>query len=189
MLCFSWSIAISTCNPLSHAIRLFYIRTSSLSGTHRQSQSDDGGMRWRFAVFLQTKAPNCDDMAPLDLRHYWGQSWEEPCNLQDLLVHRFFPYLPQWRYAATQSLPGVTVAFSGELNRALCHKHWCILIGPCARKHTHSYNSLHAQLCSHTHTHTHTHTPLMPPVVPSSHGTQQVWGGLGGGGGVVGLQS
>lgn len=131
MLCFSWSISISTCNPFSHSCPLFYVHTHAhtgyLLGTHTHTSSWTAPSRgmmvgWDgdslFFFFWKTKAPNCSDMAPLDLRHYWGQSWEEPCNLQDLLVHRFFPYLLHWKYAATQSLTGVTVAFSGELNRA-----------------------------------------------------------------------
>lgn len=68
--------------------------------------------------FLLIKSPNNSDIARMDLRHYWGQSQEEPCNLKDLLVHRFFPYLFHWRYVATQSLTGVAVAFSRRLNRA-----------------------------------------------------------------------
>ncbi len=131
MLCFSWSISISTCNPLLSCL-VSLLRTHArthqlvLRQTHMLMNSPIRGVRdhwWLDGMeihffFLNTKAPNCSDMAPLDLRHYWGQSWEEPCNLQDLLVPKFFPYLLQWRYAATQSLTGVTVAFSGELNRA-----------------------------------------------------------------------
>lgn len=130
MLCFSWSVAISTCNPHSHASHLFHVHAQALSQalhTHTlmcspvKSFSDQWReLEWRFLSFFfiffqKTKAPNCIDMATLDLRHYWVQSREEPCNLQDLLVHGFFPYLLQWRYAATQSPTGVTVAFSGGL--------------------------------------------------------------------------
>lgn len=127
MLYFSWSIAISTYNPLSHDSPLFYAhaRTQQIVLQYTRTclwtaliknvtnQRWWGGMEIHF--FLKT---NCSDMAPMDLRHYWGQSREEPCNLQELLVRRFFPYLLQWRYAATQSLTGVTLAFSGGLNRA-----------------------------------------------------------------------
>lgn len=141
-----------------------HINTSLWAHTHA------GRTVWRFTFFfLYTKAQIHSDMAPLDLWHYWGQSCEEPCNLWDLLVHRFFPYLLQWRYAATQSLTGVAAAFRGGLNQALCHQHRCILTGSCTRKHTFIQGLTVGQ-------HTHTLTVSMPPVVPSSHGTQQVWG-------------
>lgn len=191
MLCFSWSIAISTHNPLSHAFQLFNVhahaRASSFSGMryahehpHQECQwpTKWGGMEIDFFFFfLQTKSPNCTDMTTLDLEHYWSQSQEEPCNLQDLLVHGFFPYLLQWRYAATQSLTGVAVAFSGGLNRAEAM--------PCATS-TDAFLFIHVNIRIHacpvvllSSKHTHMHTLTMPPVVPSSHSTQQVWGGAG----------
>lgn len=160
MLCFSWSIAISTYNPRSPASPIFYVQTHTHQNTHTHTHTCviktlDGELVWRFIFLLRIKAANCSDMAPLDLGHYWGQSWEEPRNLQDLLVHRFFPYLLQRRYVATQSLTGVTVALGGGLNRAEA--------SPCATNtdaflcpHSHTlimYKSLHAVPNTHTHTH------------------------------------
>lgn len=123
MLCFSWSVAISTCNPLSQASPIFYLHTQQLFLRRLHTfaiKTSDGKLAWRIFFFLslKIKAENCSDMAPLDLGHYWGHSWEEPSNLHDLLAHRFFPYLLQWRHAATQRPAGVTVAFRGGLNRA-----------------------------------------------------------------------
>lgn len=57
--------------------------TCSWVGPSRVSVTKD--LSWNgdliFFFFLKRKAPNCSDMVPLDLRHYWGQRREEPCNL------------------------------------------------------------------------------------------------------------
>lgn len=90
---------------------------------------------------------------------------EEPRkSVRTYWVQRFFPYLLlRRRYAATQSPPGVTMAFRGELNRAVpCATNTgAFFTGPCTGRHTRELALvlfLQPRSLSPTHTHTQTHT-------------------------------